>query len=66
MRREVFKKLAKNEKNLTQGDLRKIRSELSEEMEKITPSQREEYLEAAKDVYIGLSKMSKIRESMKR
>ncbi len=49
-------------KHLTQKDLLKIRAELSEELTKMTPSQRKEYLEAAKDVYRGLSKMTKIRE----
>lgn len=48
--------------HLTRKDLLKIRAELSEELTKMTPSQRKEYLEAAKDVYRGLSKMTKIRE----
>ncbi|MFQ6135460.1 MAG: hypothetical protein ACE5KU_06590 [Nitrososphaerales archaeon] len=51
--------------HLTQNDLLKIRSELSEELEKMSPSQREEYLEAAKDVYRGLSRMARIRELAK-
>ena len=50
--------------HLTQRDLEKIRSELSGELEKMTPSKRREYLEAAKDVYRDLSKMTKIRESV--
>jgi len=50
------------EGRLTQKDLHKIRSELSEELEKMTPPQRKEYMEAAADVYHALSKMAKIRE----
>ncbi len=48
--------------HLTQKDLVEIRSELSKELEEMTPSQRKEYLEAAKGVYRSLSKMIKIRE----
>ncbi len=47
--------------HLTRKDLLKIRAELSEDLTKMTP-QRKEYLEAAKDVYRGLSKMTKIRD----
>lgn len=50
------------DRHLTQKDLQRIRTELSEEIAKMTPSQRKDYLEAAKDIYRGLSKMTKIRE----
>lgn len=53
--------MAKGE-HLTQKDLLKIRSELSAELEQMTPSQKKEYLEAAADIYHALSKMAKIRE----
>jgi hypothetical protein len=53
--------LARNER-ITQKDLREIRSALSEELEKMNSSQREEYLEAAKEVYRGLSRMAKLRQ----
>ena len=56
--------MAKNE-SVSQSDLLKIRSELSEELKKMSPSQVKEYLEAAKDVYRGLSRMAKIREMTK-
>ena len=50
---------------ITQNDLRKIRSELSDELQKMKPYQRKEYLEAARDVYNGLSKMVRIRQLVK-
>lgn len=56
--------MAKNE-SVSQSDLLKIRSELSEELKKMSPSQVKEYLEAAEDVYRGLSRMAKIREMAK-
>jgi len=56
--------LVRNE-NITQEELLKIRSELSKELGKMSPSQIEEYLEAAKEVYRGLSKMAKILELTK-
>lgn len=52
-------------RRITQEDLRKIRLELSGELEKMSPSQRKEYLEAARDIYQGLSKMAKISELVK-
>jgi hypothetical protein len=51
---------------LTQEDLLKIRLELSGELDKMSPSQRRNYLEAAKDVYRALSIMLKIRETVVR
>lgn len=56
--------MAKNE-SISQGDLLKIRSELSEELKKMSPAQVKEYLEAAEDVYRDLSRMAKIREMAK-
>lgn len=53
------------DENITQEELLKIRSELSKELGKMSPSQIEEYLEAAKEVYRGLSKMAKILELAK-
>ncbi|MGB9622736.1 MAG: hypothetical protein ACPL07_02715 [Candidatus Bathyarchaeia archaeon] len=53
------------DENITQEELLKIRSELSKELGKMSPSQIEEYLEAAKEVYSGLSKMAKILELVK-
>ena len=50
---------------ITQKDLLKIRSELSKELENMSHSLREEYLEAAKDVYNGLSRMARISELIK-
>ncbi|MGQ9719132.1 MAG: hypothetical protein ACUVWK_04775 [Nitrososphaerales archaeon] len=56
--------MARN-KNITQEELLKIRSELSTELGKMSPSQIEEYLEAAKEVYRSLSRMAKILEMVK-
>ena len=53
------------DEHITQKDLLKIRSELSEELDNMSPSQREEYLEAAKDVYRSLSRMARIRDLVK-
>lgn len=53
--------MAKDE-GITQRDLLRIRSELSKELEAISPLQRKEYLEAAEDAYRGLSKMARIRQ----
>lgn len=53
------------DENITQEELLKIRSELSEELGKMSLSQIEEYLEAAKEVCRGLSKMAKILELAK-
>jgi hypothetical protein len=49
-----------NKGALTQKDLRKIRQELSLELTRMSPDQKKEYFEAAKQVYRGLEKMSKI------
>lgn len=51
--------------HITQSDLSEIRSVLSNELAKMKPAQRKQYLEAAKDVYAGLSRMAKIRELVK-
>ncbi len=53
--------MAKDE-GITQRDLLRIRSELSKELEAMSPLQRKEYLEAAEDAYRGLSKMARIRQ----
>ncbi len=49
------------ERRVTREDLEKIRSELSGELNEMSPRQRKEYLEAATEVYDGLAKMEKIR-----
>ena len=41
--------------------MERIRSDLSEELNQMSPTQRKEYVEAASEVYRGLSKMAKIR-----
>ncbi len=47
------------------SELRKIRKELSEEMEKMSPEQRRSYAKAAEEVYHGLAEMTKIRSHIK-
>ncbi len=49
-------------KVLSRGDLLRFRSELSIELKGMTKPQRIKYLKAAKEVYEGLSKMTKIRD----
>jgi len=50
------------ERHVTQRqDLQRIRSELSRELNELSPRQRKRYLEAAEQVYEGLAKMAKIR-----
>ena len=44
--------------------LRKIREELSLELEKMAPKQREEYFKGAYEVYEGLKKMAKARAAI--
>jgi predicted CopG family antitoxin len=44
--------------------LQKIREELSSDLEKMTPKQREEFFRGAEEVYEGLSKMAKARASV--
>jgi hypothetical protein len=49
------------ERPVTRDDLEEIRSELSAELNEMSPTQRKKYLEAADQVYGGLVKMAKIR-----
>ena len=49
------------ERHVTRDDLQRIRSELSRELNEMSPRQRKEYLDAADQVYDGLAKMAKIR-----
>jgi hypothetical protein len=46
--------------------LRQIRKELSLELEKMTPEQREEFFKGAKEFYEGLRKMEKVRAAITR
>lgn len=46
--------------------LRQIREELSVELEKMTPKQREEFFKGAEELYEGLKKMEKVRASIAR
>ena len=46
--------------------LRKIREELSLELEKMAPKQREEYFKGAYEVYEGLKKLAKVRVAITR
>lgn len=46
--------------------LRKIREELSLELEKMSPKQREEYFKGASEIYGGLKKMAKARAAITR
>lgn len=49
------------DRTVSRGDLERIRSKLSEEIGDMSPARREEYLEAAGQVYDGLARMAKIR-----
>jgi len=49
------------ERHVVRDDLERIRSELSRELNEMSPRQRKKYLEAADQVYDGLEKMAKIR-----
>jgi hypothetical protein len=44
--------------------LAKIRKQLSQDLDKMTPQQREKFFEGTKDVYEGLKKMAKVRHSI--
>ncbi len=46
--------------------LQKIRKDLSLELEKMTPRQREEFFKGAEKVYEGLKKMAKARATIAR
>ncbi len=46
--------------------LRQIRKELSLELEKMTPEQREEFFKGAEEFYEGLRKMEKVRAAIAR
>jgi len=49
------------ERHVTRQDLGKIRSELSVELNEMSPGQRKEYLEEAAEVYDGLAKIRPIK-----
>ena len=49
------------ERRVTRDDLQRIRSDLSRELNELSPKRKKEYLEAADQVYNGLAKMAKIR-----
>lgn len=44
--------------------LNKIKQEISLELERMTPKQREVFFKGAEDVYEGLKKMAKARTSL--
>lgn len=46
--------------------LSKIRKELSQDLEKMTPQQREEFLKGTEEIYKGLRKMAKVKQSIAR
>ncbi len=46
--------------------LRDIRKELSSELEKMTPDQREEFFRGAEEFYKGLTRMEKVRTAVAR
>jgi predicted CopG family antitoxin len=46
--------------------LRQIRKELSLELKKMAPEQRKEFITGTEDVYEGLKKMAKARQSIAR
>ena len=48
------------ERRVTRDDLQRIRSDLSRELNELSPKRKKEYLEAADQVYKGLTKMAKI------
>jgi hypothetical protein len=46
--------------------LNRIRKELSKELSMMTPAQRQEFFQGAEDVYEGLKKMARSRETIAR
>jgi hypothetical protein len=46
--------------------LNQIREELSQDLEKMMPEQREEFFKGAENVYDGLKKMAKARQAVTR
>jgi hypothetical protein len=46
--------------------LRQIREELSLELDKMTPKQREEFFRGAEELFHGLQKMEKVRAAIAR
>ena len=56
--------MAKKHDNLKM--LNQIRKELSLELEKMMPEQREEFFKGAENVYDGLKKMAKARQTITR
>jgi hypothetical protein len=46
--------------------LRQIRKEISSELEKMTPEQRQEFFKGAEELYEGLKKMEKVRAAIAR
>ena len=46
--------------------LRQIRKEVSSELEKMTPEQRQEFFKGAEELYEGLKKMEKVRAAVAR
>ena len=46
--------------------LSQIRKELSEDLEKMTTRQREEFFKGTEEIYEGLKKMAKVKQSIAR
>ncbi|HEX9844931.1 MAG TPA: hypothetical protein VGA92_00535 [Candidatus Nitrosotenuis sp.] len=46
--------------------LDQIRKELSQDLEKMTSQQREEFFKGTEEIYEGLKKMAKVRQSITR
>lgn len=44
--------------------LGKIRKELSHDLDKMTPQQREKFFEGTREIYDGLKKMAKVRQAI--
>ncbi|MGH2611674.1 MAG: hypothetical protein ACRDFB_01335 [Rhabdochlamydiaceae bacterium] len=46
--------------------LNQVHKELSQDLEKMTPQQREEFFKGTEEIYKGLKKMAKVRQSFTR
>lgn len=46
--------------------LNQIRKELSQDLEKMTPQQRKEFSKGTEEIYEGLKRMAKVKQSITR
>lgn len=46
--------------------LEQIRKELSQDLEKMTPQQQKEFFKGAEEMYEGLRKMARVKQSITR